>query len=152
MSTDTKNEMPIDSFPFRVTIPDIGTIFCLAVSGIDADIPLQYTASGQRTPYLPGLRKGPDVTLKRCRTDNFEAISQWYSDIRSNSNIVRRNITVELIDVVNNSVVTSWSVTNAWPKALKGINNGSDGIDPYSYIETIILAHEGVAENPHSDI
>ena len=144
--------MPIDSFPFRVTIPDIGTIFCLAVSGIDADIPLQYTASGQRTPYLPGLRKGPDVTLKRCRTDNFEAISQWYSDIRSNSNIVRRNITVELIDVVNNSVVTSWSVTNAWPKALKGINNGSDGIDPYSYIETIILAHEGVAENPHSDI
>ena len=146
MSTDTKNEMPIDSFPFRVTIPDIGTIFCLAVSGIDADIPLQYTASGQRTPYLPGLRKGPDVTLKRCRTDNFEAISQWYSDIRSNSNIVRRNITVELIDVVNNSVVTSWSVTNAWPKALKGINNGSDGI------ETIILAHEGVAENPHSDI
>lgn len=142
----------MQNFPFRVTIPDIGTIFCLAVSGIDADIPLQYTASGQRTPYLPGLRKGPDVTLKRCRTDNFEAISQWYSDIRSNSNIVRRNITVELIDVVNNSVVTSWSVTNAWPKALKGINNGSDGIDPYSYIETIILAHEGVAENPHSDI
>lgn len=142
----------MQNFPFRVTIPDIGTIFCLAVSGIDADIPLQYTASGQRTPYLPGLRKGPDVTLKLCRTDNFEAISQWYSDIRSNSNIVRRNITVELIDVVNNSVVTSWSVTNAWPKALKGINNGSDGIDPYSYIETIILAHEGVAENPHSDI
>lgn len=144
--------MPIDSFPFRVTISDIGTIFCLDVSGIDADIPLQYTASGQRAPYLPGLRKGPDVTLKRCRTDNFEAISQWYSDIRSNCNIVRRNITVELIDVVNNSVVTSWSVTNAWPKALKGINNGSDGKDPYSYIETIILAHEGVAENPHSDI
>ncbi len=150
MNFEQGSEM--QSFAFRVTIPDIGTIFCLAVSGIDADIPLQYTASGQRTPYLPGLRKGPDVTLKRCRTDNFEAISQWYSDIRSNSNIVRRNITVELIDVVNNSVVTSWSVTNAWPKALKGINNGSDGIDPYSYIETIILAHEGVAENPHSDI
>ena len=45
-----------------------------------------------------------------------------------------------------------WNVSNAWPKALKGINNGSDGKDPYSYIETIILAHEGVAENPHSDI
>lgn len=55
---------------------------------------------------------------------------------------------MELIDVVNNSVVTSWSVTNAWPKALKGINNGSDGKDPYTYIETIILAHEGVAEKP----
>lgn len=143
----------IQSFPFRVTIPDIGTIFCLAVGGIDSDVPIQYTASEQgKTPHMPGLRKGPDVTLKRCRTDNFEAISQWYSDIRSNSNIVRRNITVELIDVVNNSVVTSWSVTNAWPKALKGINNGSDGIDPYSYIETIILAHEGVAEKPSSDI
>lgn len=143
----------IQSFPFRVTIPDIGTIFCLAVGGIDSDVPIQYTASEQgKTPHMPGLRKGPDVTLKRCRTDNFEAISQWYSDIRSNSNIVRRNITVELIDVVNNSVVTSWSVTNAWPKALKGINNGSDGIDPYSYIETIILAHEGVAEKPSNDI
>ncbi len=143
----------IQSFPFRVTIPDIGTIFCLAVGGIDSDVPIQYTASEQgKAPHMPGLRKGPDVTLKRCRTDNFEAISQWYSDIRSNSNIVRRNITVELIDVVNNSVVTSWSVTNAWPKALKGINNGSDGIDPYSYIETIILAHEGVAEKPSSDI
>lgn len=142
----------MQNFPFRVTIPDIGTIFCLAVSGIDADIPLQYTASGQRTPYLPGLRKGPDVTLKLCRTDNPEAITQWYSDIRSNCNIVRRNITVELIDVVNNSVVTSWSVTNAWPKALKGINNGSDGKDPYTYIGTIILAHEGVAEKPHGEI
>lgn len=143
----------MQNFPFRVTIPDIGTIFCLAVSGIDSDVPIEYTASGQRkTPRLPGLRKGPDVTLKLCRTDNPEAITQWYSDIRSNSNIVRRDITVELINDVNNSVVTSWSVTNAWPKALKGINNGSDGKDPYTYIETIILTHEGVAEKPHGEI
>ena len=143
----------MQNFPFRVTIPDIGTIFCLAVSGIDSDVPIEYTASGQRkTPRLPGLRKGPDVTLKLCRTDNPEAITQWYLDIRSNSNIVRRDITVELINDVDNSAVACWNVPNAWPKALKGINNGSDGIDPYSYIETIILAHEGVAENPHSDI
>lgn len=61
----------IQSFPFRVTIPDIGTIFCLAVSGIDSDVHIEYTPSGQRkTPRLPGLRKGPDVTLKLCRTDN----------------------------------------------------------------------------------
>ncbi|OKY88659.1 MAG: hypothetical protein BHV70_06760 [Bacteroidales bacterium 55_9] len=143
----------MQNFPFRVTIPDIGTIFCLAVSGIDSDVPIEYTASGQRkTPRLPGLRKGPDVTLKLCRTDNPEAITQWYLDIRSNSNIVRRDITVELINDVDNSAVACWNVSNAWPKALKGINNGSDGIDPYSYIETIILAHEGVTENPHRDI
>lgn len=143
----------IQSFPFRVTIPDIGTIFCLAVSGIDSDVPIEYTASGQRkTPRLPGLRKGPDVTLKLCRTDNPEAITQWYLDIRSNNNIVRRDITVELIDDQDNSVVTGWEVSNAWPKALKGINNGSDGKDPYTYIETIILAHEGVAEKPSIDI
>lgn len=143
----------IQSFPFRVTIPDIGTIFCLAVSGIDSDVPIQYTASEQgKTPHMPGLRKGPDVTLKLCRTDNPEAITQWYSDIRSNCNIVRRDITVELIDDQDNSVVTGWEVSNAWPKALKGINNESDGKDPYTYIETIILAHEGVAEKPSNDI
>ena len=143
----------MQNFPFRVMIPDIGTIFCLAVSGIDSDVPIEYTASGQRkTPRLPGLRKGPDVTLKLCRTDNPEAITQWYLDIRSNSNIVRRDITVELIDDQDNSVVTGWEVSNAWPKALKGINNESDGKDPYTYIETIILTHEGVAEKPHGEI
>ena len=143
----------MQNFPFRVTIPDIGTIFCLAVSGIDSDVPIEYTASGQRkTPHMPDLRKDPDVTLKLCRTDNPEAITQWYSDIRSNSNIVRRDITVELINDVDNSAVACWNVSNAWPKALKGINNGSDGKDPYTYIETIILAHEGVAEKPSSDI
>ena len=101
---------------------------------------------------MPGLRKGPDVTLKLCRTDNPEAITQWYLDIRSNSNIVRRDITVELINDVDNSAVACWNVSNAWPKALKGINNGSDGKDPYTYIETIILTHEGVAEKPHGEI
>ena len=61
----------MQNFPFRVTIPDIGTIFCLAVSGIDSDVPIEYTASGQRkTPHMPDLRKDPDVTLKLCRTDN----------------------------------------------------------------------------------
>ena len=28
----------MQNFSFRVTIPDIGTIFCLAVSGIDSDV------------------------------------------------------------------------------------------------------------------
>lgn len=150
---DFEQNRKIQSYPFRVTIPGIGTIFCRDVSGIDSDVPVQYTASGQiKTPRMPGLRKGPDVTLKLCRTDNFEAIDRWYSDIRSNCNIVRRNITVELLDDQDNSAVTGWEVTNAWPKALKGIDNGRDDKDPYSYIETIILAHEGVAENPHSDI
>lgn len=101
---------------------------------------------------MPDLRKDPDVTLKLCRTDNPEAITQWYSDIRTNCNIVRRDITVELIDDQDNSVVTGWEVSNAWPKALKGINNESDGKDPYTYIETIILTHEGVAEKPHGEI
>lgn len=104
----------MQNFPFRVTIPDIGTIFCLAVSGIDSDVHIEYTPSGQReTPRLPGLRKGLDVTLKLCRTDNPEAITQWYLDIRSNSNIVRRDITVELINDVDNSAVACWNVSNA---------------------------------------
>lgn len=143
----------IQNFPFRVTIPDIGTIFCLDVSGIDSDVPIEYTASGQgKTPHMPGLRKGPDVTLKLCRTDNPEAITQWYSDIRSNCNIVRRDITVELINDVDNSAVACWNVSNAWPKVIKNINKEGDSKDPYTYIETIILAHEGVAEKPSSDI
>lgn len=143
----------MQNFPFRVTIPDIGTIFCLAVSGIDSDVPIEYTASGQRkTPRLPGLRKGPDVTLKLCRTDNPEAITQWYLDIRSNCNIVRRDITVELINDVDNSAVACWNVSNAWPKVIKNINKDGNDKDPYTYIETIILAHEGVAEKPSCDI
>ena len=143
----------MQNFPFRVTIPDIGTIFCLAVSGIDSDVPIEYTASGQgNTANFTALRKGPYVTLKLCGSDNPEAITQWYSDIRSNCNIVSRDITVELINDVDNSAVACWNVSNAWPKALKGINNGSDGKDPYTYIETIILAHEGVAEKPSCDI
>lgn len=69
MNFEQGSEM--QSFAFRVTIPDIGTIFCLAVSGIDSDVHIEYTPSGQRkTPHMPDLRKGPDVTLKLCRTDN----------------------------------------------------------------------------------
>lgn len=138
---------PIPSFCFRVTIPDTAVILCSEVSGLDMEMEQIVYRSGDsiiRHPHMCGLRKSGDVTLKRCRTDNVQALKAWHDAVRCN-NVSRKNITIELLDEERNAV-THWCVTNAWPKKIAAAPATGRADDRTIAFETIVLAHEGVTE------
>lgn len=132
----------IPTFCFRVTIPDTAIISCSAVSGLDLECDDISYRCGDSVINLRlkigGLRRSGDITLKQCRADNVQAITEWY-DKSIHANVQRRNITIELLDE-NQDPVTRWRAINAWPK------NVTEGDSAATDFETIVLAHEGVDE------
>lgn len=90
---------------------------------------------------MPGLRKSGDVTLTKAIFTDGNKLWDWFNQVKLNT-IKRADVTVAMLDE-NGNPVHSWKLTGIRPKkyTVEGFKSGGNNI----HMETIILAHEGVA-------
>lgn len=136
---------PISEFHFSVEIFGVGKICCMEVSGLDSGYEKFEYHSGDMPDFarvrMPGLRKSGDVTLKRVMFKDNKSIRNWIDQVRMN--VIRRTrVTVALLDD-NGAPVQSWEISNAWPKKYSEWEQFRPEDDSV-FMETIVLAHEGV--------
>lgn len=135
---------PVPEFYFSVEISNVGKITCKEVSGLDAEFDVIEYRSGNTPGFtkikMPGLHKSGDVTLRKAMFKDNKTLWNWISQVKMNV-IQRESVTVTLLGE-GRSPMLSWKLTNAWPKkyTVEGFEADGNG----AFIETIVLAHEGV--------
>lgn len=136
---------PVPEFHFSVEISNVGKISCKEVSGLDVESNVIEYRSGNMAGLtkikMPGLRKSGDVTLKKVMSKDGKKLWDWFNQVKMNT-IQRESVTIALLDE-SGSPVQSWKLANAWPKkyTVEGFKADGNGVS----VETIVLAHEGVA-------
>lgn len=134
---------PLSKFHFSV---DWGgtKIGFTEVTGLDVEAEIIEYRHGASPVYskikMPGLKKYPNLTLKRGTFKGDNEYYEWWSSIQMNE-VARRNITISLLDETLSPVVV-WKVLNAWPTKITGTDLKADGNEVA--IETMELAHEGL--------
>lgn len=101
---------------FRVEIQGITTSSFSEVIGLEAALEVVDYRTGDSTELsvrkLPGLRKYTNITLKRGFTQDT-SLWNWMNQALT-GNVVRANISIVLLDQLDNPVLT-WNLFNAWP-------------------------------------
>jgi phage tail-like protein len=96
---------------------------------------------GETVRKLPGLRKYPNIVLKRGMIAGDNEFYNWMNTTNFNE-IERRDVVIHLLNQ-DNTPVFSWQVYNAFPAKLLGpILNASEN---NVAIEILELAHEGLS-------
>lgn len=136
---------PLPSFHFKVTLGSIGDISFSEVSGLETEFEEITYRAGDSNDFtklkMPGLKKVSDITLKKGVFVSDSKLWDWIGKV--NMNIIQReNVTICLLDESHTAVKT-WSLTNAWPKKITVEGFKADGNTVA--METLILAHEGIA-------
>jgi phage tail-like protein len=132
---------PYKAFNFRVEIDGMTAAFT-EVSGLESEIEaIDYREGGEenRMRKLPGLRKFPNIVLKRGLTQDAE-LWNWHQQV-ADGNVHRRNGSVILLDDRGQEQVR-WNFYNSWPCKYVGptLNAKSNDVA----IETLELVHEGL--------
>ena len=136
-------EYPIPVFHFRVEWGGTRIGFT-EVSGLNIENQVIEYREGNSNDYspkkMPGMRKYPNITMKRGIFNDDNDYYKWLDEIKLNQ-VTRRQVTISLLDEEHSPVVT-WSVKNAIPvkvdgPSLKSTENGFA-------IESLEIAHEGL--------
>ncbi|MGA7733215.1 MAG: phage tail protein [Chloroflexia bacterium] len=140
---------PYSAFNFRVTVDRFGdansfTAGFQEVSGLGNEITLAEYRNGNepqnQVRKIAGLNKSSDVTLKRGVIGSLN-IFAWIKETREGSQVVRRNVTIELMDEAHGAAVMTWKLFNAVPMKYTGPTlNAKGGTDVA--IEELVLACE----------
>ena len=145
MSTGLRVD-PYRNFNFLVEIDGITQASFIECSGLEATTEVIETRSGgdSTTVYkLPGKTSYSDITLKWGTTTSTELWS-WRSDV-INGTVNRKNGSVVLYDLANQTEVARWDFFNAWPTKWDGPSLNAKGND--ISIETLVIAVERVARS-----
>jgi phage tail-like protein len=142
MATGDRND-PYCGFNFRIEIDGTTVAAFTEASGLDAEgDPVDYREGTDRVNWvrkLPGLRKYPNITLKRGITQNKE-LWAWYRNI-ANGVADRRDGTIVLMNEAREDVLR-WNFRSAWPNKVTGpsFNATSNEV----VMESAELCHEGL--------
>lgn len=147
MADDTSAQSPtiwpVPTFYFEV-IWDSQVMSFQEVSGLDVTSQVIEHRSGDSKEFstvkMPGIAKFGNVTMKKgvCKSDN--TFWEWFNQIKMNT-IKRVPVTIRLLDVTGAPTMV-WTLDNAWPTKITGIDLQADGNEVA--IETIEIAHEGL--------
>ncbi len=114
------------------------------VSGLDIEIGvIEYREGNSRDDHaqkMPGLKKYPNIVLKRGIVQGDNDFFTWLDTARSNQ-VERRDVTISLLDEAHEPVVR-WKVRNAWVAKVEGPGLKATGNEVA--IESMELAHEGL--------
>jgi len=142
-STGTRVD-PFRNFNFLVEMDGVTQASFIECSGLEATTEVIETRQGgdNTTVYkLPGKTSYGDITLKWGTTASTELMS-WREDIIAGV-VTRRNGSVVLYDLTNQTEVARWNFFNAWPSKWDGPSLNAKGND--LSIETLVLVTERVA-------
>ena len=138
------NQWPLPAFYFSVDIADIGEIACKEVTGLDTETQMIEYRSGNSPDFstrkMPGIKKVPNVTLKKGVFKGDNKFFEWYNSIKLNT-VERKVVTIKLLDETGGPTMV-WELSNAWPTKVTGVSLKSDGNE--AAVEGIELAHEGL--------
>lgn len=142
----TANPWPQPKFRFEVeyTVNGKTSRFNVQdVAGLDVNEP-EYRAENKAKnapPNVPGWFGRGDITLKKGVFTGDNAFFEWYRQIADamadGKRPVRGTVVINLLDE-KGSPTMSWTLTNAFPKKIQGVNQATGSV------ETIIITHEGL--------
>lgn len=141
MPTGARND-PYAIFNFIVEIDGVTTAGFSEASGLDTetDIISYRTGDHENTMVkLPGLKKYPNITLKRGYTADA-ALWDWRKQVMDGQT-QRKSGSVTLHDESNKPVLR-WTFKEGWPSKLTG--PGLNARNNEVAIETLEIAHEGL--------
>ncbi len=134
---------PTPKFRFEVKW-DLAVMSFQEVSGLDVEAqPIEYRHGDSKqfsVLKMPGIKKYSDVTMKKGIFKADNKFWEWFKKIEMNT-IQRVPVTINLLDEGGNPTMV-WTLTNAWPTKITGIDMGSQGSEVA--VETIVIAHEGL--------
>ena len=142
----TFREDPYPQYNFLVDFglpPDEPVGSFSEVSGLGVEIePIEYRNGSEDITVrkLPGLKKFPNVVLKRGIIGHLGAWEWIKAAMDGNRDV--RNVVIELLDESRQSAVLRFKLTNAWPVKWEGpsLNATTNEVA----IETLELCHEGL--------
>jgi phage tail-like protein len=141
-SKQSSTVWPLPKFHFQVSVDGVSASFS-EVSGLamEAQV-IEYRGGNSKvfsTVKMPGLKKVPDVTLKKGVAATNSPVFAWFQSA-SLAGVVRKDVTISLLDEAG-GVTMSWTLSKAWPvKTSADLNATGNEVA----IETLVLAHEGL--------
>ncbi len=139
---NAESKWPVAKFNFSVRIGNTEALF-QEVSGLNTETqPIEYRKGNKQFSAIkmPGIQKFGNVTLKKGVFKNDKALWELYEAVKMNT-IKRETIIISLLDETN-SVVMTWTLSNAFPAKITAADLKADGNEVA--VETIELAHEGL--------
>lgn len=141
-------QYPIRGFRFVAVFDGLGTTSFKEVQGFSSSIEEStYREGGSNyltVRKLPGLVTYGDITLTKGMYSN-PCLYNYFNGYLEGNNFTPVNATIKVFDHGNN-ITAQWNVINAWPKEYSATDLSADSSD--ILIETLVLAHEGIARDP----
>jgi len=142
-SAQSKTVWPLPKFYFQVKW-DSTVMSFQEVSGLDTETqPIEYR-NGDSKEFsvikMPGIKKTGNVILKKGVFKPDNKFWDWFNQIKMNT-IKRVPVTISLLDE-GGAATMVWTLANAWPTKITGIDLKSDGSEVA--VESIEIAHEGL--------
>ncbi len=133
---------PLTTFHFKV---DMGgtEIACSDVTGLNFEHEVLEYRDGTDKTYtklkLPGLKKFPNITLKKGVFKGSKQFYEWLGKTEMDKP-QRQAMTIQLLDE-KDGVALTWKVTNAWPVKMTSPDLKADA--GTVAVEQLEIAHEG---------
>ena len=134
---------PFRNFNFLVELEGIAQASFIECTGLGATTEVIETREGgdnSTVRKLPGKTTYSDLTLKWGMTSNTD-LCDWHQQIIDGI-VTRKNGSIVVFDLTNQTEVARWNFVNAWPTKWEGSHFNAKGSD--LAIETLVLAHEGI--------
>jgi phage tail-like protein len=134
---------PVRNFNFLVEVDGIAQASFMECSGLETAtevIEMRQGGDGA-VQKLPGKTTFADITLKSGLTASAE-LWKWREEV-VRGNVQRKNGSIVVFDLQNNTEVMRWNFVNAWPTKWTGPPLDARGSDVA--VETLVLAVEEVA-------
>lgn len=141
MPTGARND-PFRQFNFVINIDGVGSGAFSEVSGLDTETdPVEYREGSEDITVrkLPGLRKYPNITLKRGFTKD-RGLWDWRKTVMDGKT-QRKSGSITLLNEARQEALR-WNFREGWPCKLQGppLNATTNEVA----IETLEICHEGL--------
>ena len=135
---------PYRSFNFLVELDGIAQASFTECSGLGSTTEVIENREGGdnvTVRKLPGKTSYSDISLKWGSTASIE-LWEWRLQIVQ-GNVLRKNGSIVAFDLANSTEVARWNFDRAWPTKWEASAFTAKGSE--ILIETLVLAHEGLA-------
>ncbi len=134
---------PFRAYNFKLEIQGVTEGHFSRICGPNIDVQaIQYRQGGknQVVHHLPGIVSNGDIQLSYGVTSSNELWTWFMSAV--NGDVVRKNVSIVMLDSVGTQPVKQWDLINAWPSQWRGAT--LDAMSNEVAIETITLVFETV--------
>ncbi len=140
---------PYRAYNFKLLIGNVTEGHFTEVSGLGVVVErISYREAGSNSIVraIPGRVSYAAVTLRFGLTASMD-LWEWLM-LAVEGRVSRRNVSIVMLDPSGASEVLRWNLVNAWPQEWYG--SPLDAMSQELAIETLVLAHEGLARETGS--